>query len=145
MGDLLKGYRFHIKPKSDHLHFILPSSVCLPAAPAPRQTVFARALKAGELRWSDPHLQKVLNGETAAPGAGVKNNTDKLSYDPQGRPLWLGDHFPVACARVDALRSHGYPQQALRLAVSVVNTMRLQRQHQMEGLKQQRKGEHGGL
>ncbi|XP_053318607.1 zinc finger SWIM domain-containing protein 4 [Spea bombifrons] len=107
-------------------------------APA-RQTVFARALKAGELRWTDPHLQRVLGGETCAPGSGVKSPTDKLSYDPQGRPLWLGDHFPVACARVDALRSHGYPLQALRLAVCVVNTMRLQRQHQMESLKQQRK------
>ncbi|XP_069804148.1 zinc finger SWIM domain-containing protein 4 isoform X3 [Dendropsophus ebraccatus] len=105
----------------------------------PRQTVFARALKAGELRWNDPHLQRVLNGDTCTSGTSVKCSTDKLSYDPQGRPLWLGDHFPVACARVDALRSHGYPTQALRLAVSVVNTMRLQRQHQMEGLKQQRK------
>ncbi|KAG8441475.1 hypothetical protein GDO86_007004 [Hymenochirus boettgeri] len=102
-------------------------------------TIFARALKAGELRWTDAHLQRILNGETGTPSSGGKSSTDKLSYDPQGRPLWLGDHFPVACARVDALRSHGYPQAALRLAVSIVNTMRLQRQHQMESVKQQRK------
>lgn len=34
--------------------------------------------------------------------------------------------IPTACARVEALRCHGYRQSALRLAVAVVRTMRRQ-------------------
>ena len=34
------------------------------------------------------------------------------------------EHIPTACARVDALRSHGYTTEALRLAVSIVRTMK---------------------
>ena len=36
----------------------------------------------------------------------------------------FAEHIPTACARVDALRSHGYTTEALRLAVSVVRTMK---------------------
>ncbi|XP_069460474.1 zinc finger SWIM domain-containing protein 4 [Ambystoma mexicanum] len=102
-----------------------------------RQTVFGRAIKAGELRWGDAHLQKILGSEYYT--VGMKSCGDKLSFDSQGRPLWLGDHFPTACARVDALRSHGYPKESLRLAVAVVNTMRMQQRHQLEASKQQKK------
>ncbi|CAM4610578.1 unnamed protein product [Lepidochelys kempii] len=38
-----------------------PPSV--PSAAAARQTVFGRAIKAGELRWGDCHLQKILSSE----------------------------------------------------------------------------------
>lgn len=38
------------------------------------------------------------------------------------------EHIPTACARVEALRSHGYRQQALRLAVAIVRTMKKQQQ-----------------
>ncbi|XP_063302044.1 zinc finger SWIM domain-containing protein 4 [Pelobates fuscus] len=103
--------------------------------PVVRHTVFARALKALELHWTDPHLQRILHGETHIASSGVKNSTDKLLYDPQGRPLWLGDQFPMASARVDALYFHGYPLQAFRLAVCVANTMRFLRQNQIEGVK----------
>ena len=34
------------------------------------------------------------------------------------------EHIPTACARVDALRSHGYTTEALRLAVAIVRTMK---------------------
>ncbi|CAH2272847.1 zinc finger SWIM domain-containing 4 [Pelobates cultripes] len=103
--------------------------------PVVRHTVFARALKALELHWTDPHLQRILHGETHVASSGVKNSTEKLLYDPQGRPLWLGDQFPMASARVDALYFHGYPLQAFRLAVCVANTMRFLRQNQIEGVK----------
>lgn len=103
-----------------------------------RQTVFGRAIKAAELRWADCHLQKILSSDCY--GLTLKSGSDKLGFDPQGHPLWLGDAFPMACARVDALRSHGYPREALRLAVAVVNAMRLQRRHQLESYKQQKKG-----
>lgn len=110
-----------------------------------RHTVFGRALQAGELRWGDPHLQKILASDYYGPGlkTGGGGGSDKLSFDPQGRPLWLGEPFPTACARVDALRSHGYPREALRLACAVVHTLRLQRRHQLESYKQQKKGGQG--
>ena len=34
------------------------------------------------------------------------------------------EHVPTACARVDALRSHGYTAEALRLAVAIVRTLK---------------------
>ncbi|KAG8129980.1 hypothetical protein E2320_016593 [Naja naja] len=88
---------------------------------AARQTVFGRAIKAAELRWGDCHLQKILSSDCY--GVSLKSGGDKLGFDPQGHPLWLGDAFPMACARVDALRSHGYPREALRLAVAVACRM----------------------
>lgn len=51
------------------------------------------------------------------------------------------EHVPTACTRVDALRSHGYPKEALRLAVAIINTLRLQQQRQLEIYKHQKKGE----
>ena len=54
------------------------------------------------------------------------------------------DHVPTACARVDALRSHGYPREALRLAVAIINTLRLQQQRQMDIYKHQKKGSLSG-
>lgn len=50
------------------------------------------------------------------------------------------EHVPTACARVDALRSHGYPREALRLAIAIVNTLRRQQQKQLEMFQAQRKG-----
>ncbi|XP_063280226.1 zinc finger SWIM domain-containing protein 6 isoform X2 [Prinia subflava] len=49
------------------------------------------------------------------------------------------EHVPTACARVDALRSHGYPQEALRLAIAIVNTLRRQQQKQLEMFQAQKK------
>ena len=34
------------------------------------------------------------------------------------------EDIPTACARIDALRSHGYSSEAVRLAVAVVETMK---------------------
>lgn len=50
------------------------------------------------------------------------------------------DHVPTACARVDALRSHGYPREALRLGVAIINTLRLQQHRQLDIYKHQKKG-----
>ena len=36
----------------------------------------------------------------------------------------VAENIPTACARVEALRSHGYRQEALRLAVSIVRTLK---------------------
>jgi len=56
----------------------------------------------------------------------------------------LAEHVPTACARVDALRSHGYPREALRLTVAIINTLRLQQQRQLEIYKHQKKGRRRG-
>ena len=40
-------------------------------------------------------------------------------------PCLVSEHLPTACARVNALRSHGYTREALRLATSIVRTMKL--------------------
>ncbi|XP_013977758.1 zinc finger SWIM domain-containing protein 4 isoform X1 [Canis lupus baileyi] len=104
-----------------------------------RHTVFGRALQAGSLHWSDAHLQRILASDSYGPSLTGTISGEKPTFDPQGRPLWLGEPFPTACARVDTLRAHGYPRQALRLAGAIVNTLRLQRRHQLESYKQQKK------
>jgi hypothetical protein len=43
---------------------------------------------------------------------------------------------------VDALRSHGYPREALRLAIAIVNTLRRQQQKQLEMFRTQKKGDY---
>ncbi|XP_045237138.2 zinc finger SWIM domain-containing protein 4 isoform X2 [Macaca fascicularis] len=109
------------------------------AATSPRHTVFGRALLAGELHWNDAYLQRILASDSYGPSLTGSVGGDKPTFDPQGRPLWLGEPFPTACARVDTLRAHGYPRQALRLASAIINTLRLQRRHQLESYKQQKK------
>lgn len=45
--------------------------------------------------------------------------------------IMFSEHLATACARVDALRSHGYLKESLRLAVAIVRTLkRLQRKNQ---------------
>ncbi|KAM9241883.1 zinc finger SWIM domain-containing protein 4 isoform 3-T3 [Dugong dugon] len=118
---------------------VAPSSGPEVEAAGSRHTVFSRALQAGELHWNDAHLQRILASDTYGPSLKGNVGGDKLTFDSQGRPLWLGEPFPTACARVDTLRAHGYPRQALRLAGAMVNTLRLQRRHQLESYKQQKK------
>lgn len=43
---------------------------------------------------------------------------------------------------MDALRSHGYPREALRLAIAIVNTLRRQQQKQLEMFRTQKKGDY---
>ena len=107
-----------------------------------RHTVFGRALQAGSLHWSDDHLQRLLASDSYSPNLTGNGGSDKPTFDPQGRPLWLGEPFPTTCARVDTLRAHGYPRQALRLASAIVSTLRLQQRHQLQIYKQQKKGGH---
>ncbi|MEJ1286221.1 hypothetical protein NN561_017226 [Cricetulus griseus] len=108
-------------------------------AASPRRTVFSRALQAGDLHWNDSHLQRILASDSCGPSLTGNMGGDKPTFDPQGHPIWLGEPFPTACARVDTLRAHGYPHKALRLACAIVNALRLQRRHQLENYKQQKK------
>uniref|UniRef100_A0A7N9AUU8 Zinc finger, SWIM-type containing 5 n=1 Tax=Mastacembelus armatus TaxID=205130 RepID=A0A7N9AUU8_9TELE len=103
----------------------------------PRRTVFSRAIEACDLHWQDSHLQRIISSDYYM-SPSYQREGESLLFNPQGLPLWL-DHVPTACARVDALRSHGYSREALRLAVAIINTLRLQQQRQMDIYKHQKK------
>uniref|UniRef100_A0A8C5GUH0 ZSWIM4-8 C-terminal domain-containing protein n=1 Tax=Gouania willdenowi TaxID=441366 RepID=A0A8C5GUH0_GOUWI len=103
----------------------------------PRRTVFSRAVEACDLHWQDSHLQRIISSDHYM-SPSYQREGESLLFNPQGLPLWL-DHVPTACARVDALRSHGYSREALRLAVAIINTLRLQQQRQMDIYKHQKK------
>ncbi|XP_068609402.1 zinc finger SWIM domain-containing protein 6-like [Brachionichthys hirsutus] len=103
----------------------------------PHRTVFTRAIEACDLHWQDPHLQHIIT-EDHRSNYCHHYNLDSSLFDARGWPLWH-EHVPTACARVDALRSHGYPKEALRLAVAVVNTLRRQQQKQLEFFRAHRK------
>ncbi|XP_067893090.1 zinc finger SWIM domain-containing protein 5 isoform X1 [Heterodontus francisci] len=103
----------------------------------PRRTVFTRAMEACDLHWQDSHLQRIISSDFYA-SPSYQRESESLLFNSHGQPLWL-EHVPTACARVDALRSHGYPKEALRLAVAIINTLRLQQQRQLEIYKHQKK------
>lgn len=104
----------------------------------PRRTVFTRAIEACDLHWQDSHLQRIISSDFYLSPSCRQVDGESLLFNSQGQPLWL-EHVPTACARVDALRSHGYPKEALRLAVAIISTLRLQQQRQLEIYKQQKK------
>ncbi|GFT99338.1 zinc finger SWIM domain-containing protein 5 [Nephila pilipes] len=86
------------------------------------RTIFHRALEACNLCWNDSHLKFILNNDSL----NLSTETPvKGAFNSQGYPLWP-EHIPTACARVEALRSHGYQPEALRLAVAIVRTMKRQ-------------------
>ncbi|XP_033929025.1 zinc finger SWIM domain-containing protein 6 isoform X2 [Melopsittacus undulatus] len=103
----------------------------------PHRTVFTRAIEACDLHWQDSHLQHIISSDLYA-NYCYHDDTENLLFDSQGWPLWH-EHVPTACARVDALRSHGYPREALRLAIAIVNTLRRQQQKQLEMFRAQKK------
>ncbi|XP_061488765.1 zinc finger SWIM domain-containing protein 5 isoform X2 [Rhineura floridana] len=103
----------------------------------PRRTVFTRAIEGCDLHWQDSHLQRIISSDFYI-SPTYQREGEGLLFNSQGQPLWL-EHVPTACARVDALRSHGYPKEALRLTVAIINTLRLQQQRQLEIYKHQKK------
>uniref|UniRef100_A0A672KE77 Zinc finger SWIM-type containing 6 n=1 Tax=Sinocyclocheilus grahami TaxID=75366 RepID=A0A672KE77_SINGR len=105
----------------------------------PHRTVFTRAIEACDLHWQDSHLQHIINDDLFT-NYCYHDNTENSLFDSRGWPLWH-EHVPTACARVDALRSHGYPREALRLAIAIVNTLRRQQQKQLEVFRNHKKGE----
>ncbi|RWS16826.1 zinc finger SWIM domain-containing protein 4-like protein [Dinothrombium tinctorium] len=106
--------------------------------PSMPRTIFQRALEASRLRWDDSHLRYILDNEKNIPIP-----TNSSYFNSQNYPLW-NEEIPTACARVEALRCHGYRQEALRLAVAVVRTMkRQQREWQCKWQLEQDKGTSG--
>ncbi|XP_013410887.1 zinc finger SWIM domain-containing protein 5 isoform X2 [Lingula anatina] len=109
-----------------------PGPSTRPQRPKPR-TIFHRALEGCQLTWNNPHLQMVLREDVCY----YEERCDRSTmFDSQGLPLWDED-ISTACARVDALRSHGYMKEALRLAVVIVRTMK---KRQREDQEKYRKG-----
>ncbi|KAJ7987025.1 hypothetical protein DPEC_G00334480 [Dallia pectoralis] len=108
----------------------------------PHRTVFTRAIEACDLNWQDTHLQRIIthNLYTHSHTHCLHDNHDGSGalFDTRGWPLWH-EHVPTACARVDALRSHGYPKEALRLAIGIVNTLGRQQQKQLELFRSHKK------
>uniref|UniRef100_A0A6Q2X4L4 ZSWIM4-8 C-terminal domain-containing protein n=1 Tax=Esox lucius TaxID=8010 RepID=A0A6Q2X4L4_ESOLU len=108
----------------------------------PHRTVFTRAIEACDLNWQDTHLQRIITHDlyTHSHTHCHHDNHDGSGalFDARGWPLWH-EHVPTACARVDALRSHGYPREALRLAIAIVNTLRRQQQKQLELFRSHKK------
>ncbi|XP_071117223.1 zinc finger SWIM domain-containing protein 5-like [Haliotis cracherodii] len=94
--------------------------------PRPR-TVFQHAQEASQLTWEDRHLQLIVHQDNFH----SRDAWNSKLFDSRGLPLWH-EHIPTACARVDALRSHGYIKEALRLAVSIVRTMKLEQKRNQE-------------
>ncbi|XP_033020494.1 zinc finger SWIM domain-containing protein 6 isoform X2 [Lacerta agilis] len=101
------------------------------------RTVFTRAIEACDLHWQDSHLQHIIRSDLYT-NYCYHDDAETSLFDSHGWPLWH-EHVPTACARVDALRSHGYPREALRLAIAIVNTLRRQQQKQQEMFRFQKK------
>ncbi|XP_076218160.1 zinc finger SWIM domain-containing protein 6 isoform X3 [Aptenodytes patagonicus] len=109
----------------------------LDSSSRPHRTVFTRAIEACDLHWQDSHLQHIISSDLYT-NYCYHDDTENSLFDSHGWPLWH-EHVPTACARVDALRSHGYPREALRLAIAIVNTLRRQQQKQLEMFRAQKK------
>ncbi|EDO48139.1 predicted protein [Nematostella vectensis] len=83
-----------------------------------RRTVFSRAIATCELNWEDGLLRRIIGD-----GCDEQYLT------------WTED-VPVAAARVDALRAHGYPTEALRLAVAVARGMKEEQAHKFHKMEE---------
>ncbi|KAK4885452.1 hypothetical protein RN001_001723 [Aquatica leii] len=103
-----------LRLSSGHAKSILPT---LP------RTIFHRALDAVGMSWENMHLKNILSSDTYC--SHVPDSSSSGSFNSQGQPLWH-ETLSLCAARVDSLRSHGHREAALRLAVSVVRTMKQQ-------------------
>jgi hypothetical protein len=80
--------------------------------------------------WDDSQLKNILKCSSRSRFSSGDDDKE-LSTTPSasskvnkhGQLLWQ-EHIPTACARVEALRTHGYTAEALRLAVAIVRTMK---------------------
>ena len=80
-------------------------------------------------------MKKLLRAKHYGDCRGVKGRGGEKSVG-EGDSLWH-EHLPTACARVDALRSHGYFTEALRLCVAIVRTMKRNQQLAMSHWRKQ--------
>lgn len=57
----------------------------------PRRTVFSRAVEACDLHWQDSHLQRIISSDYYM-SPSYQREGESLLFNPQGLPLWLGEH-----------------------------------------------------
>ncbi|KAL0965767.1 hypothetical protein UPYG_G00285460 [Umbra pygmaea] len=117
----------------------------------PHRTVFTRAIEACDLHWQDTHLQRIITHDfyTHSHTHCHHDNHDGSGtlFDVRGWPLWHVEvtssppakPSPQRLGLVDRSRSHGYPKEALRLAIAIVNTLRRQQQKQLELFRSHKK------
>ena len=103
----------------------LPTETGSRRRPKRPRTVFHKALDALQMDWEDSQLKNILKYQ---PRSRLASSDEKqLSSSPSasskvnkhGQLLWQ-EHIPTACARVEALRTHRYTEDALRLSVAIV-------------------------
>ena len=82
------------------------------------------------MSWHDAHLKRLLRGRSG------EEKRDRCEERDPDSLLWH-EHVPTACARVDALRAHGYSSEALRLAVAIVRTMKRSQQLALQHWRKQ--------
>ena len=107
----------------------LPAETGSRRRPKRPRTVFHKALDALHMDWEDNQLKKILKCHPRS--CFTSDDEKQLSSSPSacskvnkhGQLLWQ-EHIPTACARVEALRTHGYTAEALRLSVAIVRTMK---------------------
>ncbi len=113
------------------------------------RTIFHKAIDALSMTWDHPILDLLLsndlgkdapknllhksgyllwNGESSTRAKGKEAFAEEAT-DPG---FFFPEHVPTACARVEALRCHGFRTESLRLAVAVVRTMREQQKAGVE-------------
>nr|XP_002126311.1 zinc finger SWIM domain-containing protein 4-like [Ciona intestinalis] len=114
------------------------------------RSVLSRAMDACSLRWDDPHLKLILRRERKKrgraegeerKGAGERFQGGFANFSSDGKPLWH-ENTPIACARVEALRSHGYANESVRLARAVARTIR---ENAISGFKLYQSSSHSQL
>ncbi|KAL3868641.1 hypothetical protein ACJMK2_041424 [Sinanodonta woodiana] len=107
--------------------------------PARPRTIFHRALEASKLTWEDSHLQLILSQDYGPCRSPIHHHDDPDRFDGNWFPLWQ-EHLPTACARVDALRSHGYSKEGLQLAMVIVQTLKHQQKISIERYRREMEG-----
>uniref|UniRef100_F6S4B2 SWIM-type domain-containing protein n=1 Tax=Ciona intestinalis TaxID=7719 RepID=F6S4B2_CIOIN len=104
------------------------------------RSVLSRAMDACSLRWDDPHLKLILRRERKKRGR-AEGEGGFANFSSDGKPLWH-ENTPIACARVEALRSHGYANESVRLARAVARTIR---ENAISGFKLYQSSSHSQL
>lgn len=87
------------------------------------RTIFHKALDALDMTWNHPALTLILNHDSPP-----TKHIEDIDFNEKGQLIWQ-EHIPTACARIDALHSHGSSRESLRLAVAVVRAMKFNQNH----------------
>ncbi len=90
------------------------------------RTVLHKALDALRMDWNGQRLRLILTHDGSPPPSQLKLPREEAEamVDEQGQFVWH-EHLPTACARVEALRTHDFTCEAVRLAAAIVRAMKM--------------------